>query len=627
MPGTTNPVEFTNLEHGRESEASYSPDQPGPSTAGLPGAVDEVAGNLARVKLQCSLIDLPMVISIQSLLAQFAHSQVRADLDNRKFGLNVNSNLLPAIDELRWTLFPRWTEGGFGVAESRSREAAQHMQHLLAKDDQIFITGQGTVDQCLTYSEWYTTLETLAIDRYWSRTDVQSRCTHILPSESGAEQGISESTDNSRSVIKRPIKREFKENQCRRMVLSTKSRGQLMTNAPSRKVKDKVDEIVIFSTEPSSSDNSEKGYGGGISSDEADFQSRPVARCQGGTCTSKHDTRELVAPPKFKSDDTTSLKDFLYDYERFFALKYRGNSHDQTQKLADYLEGDMLTVFKHRGGKKLPYEKMKQELLDYYKKHKSHGRRHWRRELSDASPELDEKLDLYGLRIMQMAELAYPDDKKECALQLRQHFMASISPSISQMLQGAERSMRANSGGKAKRMAFSNMMLMAKDFQNDLLNEKKAVMWATEDGETRDRYRLSRDRERHPNSLVQEFPGKQAAITLSEVEAPSSNSHTNQCCQHSCVTREFVPQGARNPIRRRGERQSNDTCCSHCGNPSHFRRDCWKASGLCLICGKRHHIQDCPKYDPNYRNRSKSRDQRRPGNGNVSQAMGGPRDQ
>jgi hypothetical protein len=45
--------------------------------------------------------------------------------------------------------------------------------------------------------------------------------------------------------------------------------------------------------------------------------------------------------------------------------------------------------------------------------------------------------------------------------------------------------------------------------------------------------------------------------------------------------------------------------CSYCKRRNHWKRDCWRASRSCLICGKEHFMNNCPKYNPNHRNDEK----------------------
>ena len=78
-----------------------------------------------------------------------------------------------------------------------------------------------------------------------------------------------------------------------------------------------------------------------------------------------------------------NLKDYLSTFESFFTSKFKGSSYDQTQKLAEFISGDLLTVFNARGGIKLKYNDMKAQLLDYYKKQKVGSKSYWKKQLRD----------------------------------------------------------------------------------------------------------------------------------------------------------------------------------------------------------------------------------------------------
>ena len=76
-----------------------------------------------------------LAISIQSLLNQFSHPKVRADFYNKKFGCNINPNLLRKIDELRFCFLPRWQDGSLTAATNIN--AQHHMLQLLFQSDSL----------------------------------------------------------------------------------------------------------------------------------------------------------------------------------------------------------------------------------------------------------------------------------------------------------------------------------------------------------------------------------------------------------------------------------------------------------------------------------------------------------
>jgi hypothetical protein len=127
----------------------------------------------------CDEDHLPAVVAIQSLLAQFAHPQVRADFVQQRFGCHINANLLPRMDQLRWSLFPRWVGGSLELAKVKSQTAAGHLKKLITRDSELFIL-DSTFDGSPTYQRWCNTLETIAESSYRQRVPASKRCAHIL---------------------------------------------------------------------------------------------------------------------------------------------------------------------------------------------------------------------------------------------------------------------------------------------------------------------------------------------------------------------------------------------------------------------------------------------------------------
>jgi hypothetical protein len=238
---------------------------------------------------------------------------------------------------------------------------------------------------------------------------------------------------------------------------------------------------------------------------------------------------------------------------------------------------------------------MKTELLNYSKKQKVKGKKHWRRELREATPEVGEKWDIYGMRLIEIAELAYPDDKKECAMQLRQRFLESSPPSVTAKIYDAERALKATSTSGRKRLSFDSLLQMARDLQQE---QPKSVMWSGQ-----------------KQSVLSNVENVAKAV------APPSFTRT-QVYSSTCLLPQNGKEGeTRQPTSsftsqwQSGKATLNSKgVCSYCKNQNHSRIDCWKASKSCLICGKDHHIEQCPKYDPNYRTKSKSKEWKRTGN-------------
>ena len=109
-------------------------------------------------------LELTTLISVQYLLVQFSHSRIRAHFVGGKFADNINPNLLSRMYDIWWLLFPIWSSGGFESAVLRSQKAAYHQILLLNQSTTLLVADEDSLEECLTYCEWFKTLQTIAAD-------------------------------------------------------------------------------------------------------------------------------------------------------------------------------------------------------------------------------------------------------------------------------------------------------------------------------------------------------------------------------------------------------------------------------------------------------------------------------
>jgi hypothetical protein len=290
-------------------------------------------------------------------------------------------------------------------------------------------------------------------------------------------------------------------------------------------------------------------------------------------------------------DGKMTLKEYLVIFEKYFTNKFRGDARDKSQMLAKFITGDLLRVYEIRGGSKMDYEDIKEQLLQYYRKKRIGGKSYWRKELAKATPEAGEGYDIFGMRLSELAQLAYPENKKECARTLRHVFLQAMPSHITEKILDAESGLRASSNVKSKYLTFSGLMEMAKDLQDrSKTSRTKTIMWASQppaavsrESEKSLKVPSVRPREYRPQQKMQRTPERSVNSTNSEDQGQTPRRQ--QSSGHS---------GKRSP-------------CAYCRRPGHHVRECWRASKSCLICGGGHFIEDCPRYDSNYRSRSQPR--------------------
>jgi len=493
--------------------------------------------------------NLEQLIQIQSLLAQFAHPTVRADFVNLKFGYSLSPDILPQLDELRWTLFPRWHLGSLIGSNPRFSSAANHLRKLISLSEDIMVSNNESKTPKRSYREWYSILELIASSRYWKKTAIDDRCTHIVREDSSSSSSdfVSQNCDIDNQRMKHSLS---KKKQSRRKPKSKK-----------------IEEIVLSSTSAESVCGSTQTSSVESDSDDSVVQKPSIAARR---------KMRAVKPLIFNMNGKLSLKEFFKSYEDYFTSRYSGNCRDKTQKLAEFIEGDIREVYELKGGRKLKYSDMKKQLLSYYKSKKVGGKKYWRKQLEEASPSPNESWDLYGMRLIDWAAMAYPGDKKEAATQLRQTFLKTLPDAVASKIEDTERSVRAATNGKKRHISFEEIMKIAEEMQGEV--KSKSVMWSN----------LSRE-----ISVMNSKPeyhdyrsSPQKRLTFTNTNYGRRYHSGDSAAQRS--------------------RRSNSDRCTYCGNVNHCFDDCWSAKGLCRICGGDHDMKNCSRYNPRYR-RSSSR--------------------
>ena len=536
---------------------------------------------------------------------------------------------------MRWTLFPRWQGGDLSATAENNEQAAYHLQQLIERSDCLFLFAANALENCLSYDEWFKTLNTVAMDRYWNRSPVNSRCTHILRSETGDTVAGSVKSHSSAGTSKTRLTKKLSLKSVRSEFVGNSASGRAIRPSEPRSTKDlknkKVEEIIISDSDASEEDKSEVGtiYLTEAGDSDDDYP-MPTPGYYREHRKSSYDQRSVVTPPIFEMDGKTSLKDFLVIYEQYFMRKYNGSEHDQTQQLSQFLQGELLEVFNVRGGRKMKYKDMKDYLLGYYKKLKIGGKTFWRKELGTAMPGYEEGLDIYGMRLIEIAGNAYPNDKKESARRLRSHYLSSIPSSVASKILDTERALKA-ANNKTKYMTFDRIIEMAKEIQKST-KKTKTVMFSNKNSASPLLYHDSRDDHSVPPASSREQqewgqnfrhqgrreldsdypPRQQRQHWLHPDKGRDEQLYDHQQQQHH-RPRQLSDGGrqfrSRSLSRSRPEGNSQrGVACNYCKKTGHIAKNCWRASKSCLICGKDHYLERCPRFDPNYN--SKTQDKR-----------------
>ena len=103
---------------------------------------------------------------------------------------------------------------------------------------------------------------------------------------------------------------------------------------------------------------------------------------------------------------------------------------------------------------------MKLELLKQYDTLKIKGTRQWRAEFYNTKMKDEETIVLYGARLKQLAERAFPETNMETQSELRHHFCDTVPEWFKREMKMVESIDRLT--GRGKHLAWSDRMNLAR---------------------------------------------------------------------------------------------------------------------------------------------------------------------
>ena len=520
---------------------------------------------------------LGQLLSLQSLLTHFNNLQLRADFVNGRFGKSVNPEVLPLLDELRWSLFPSWKGGLLGGSDNPTMTTAMtHVEKLIGRSGDVAVTSSEE-KEFLTYREWYQVLQAIATNKYWEETPLESRCSHgstfladrpepKVESGNGRRVYAPEKGKSGGSVVRSKVEKPSSSSEC----------------------SSSEDYEAKRSTSSEESDGSPNLYRG-------DKYYRRTRK--------RKDVREVVTPLPFDPNGQISLDKYLSSFETYFYNKFRGSDYDMSQQLGHFLTGDLKKIYDINGGRKLKYTKMKEKLMKYHSRHGKRGKSYWRRELAIAVPEGNEGLDLYGMRLQNIVELAFPRSSStvHCS-ELYDHFMKTIPKNIAEKIRDTERTLKATSNGRKKKLSIDAISQMARDLQDEEPIQI-SVTWSDPVARSSLKSREgNHGSDAQPKStltgLMPMNEKKRSEVVAGQSEDLSYRRNSNawksraQSCDRDRQSRNFnVPSRAK--------------ACFVCGRANHLAHQCWRRNNKCLICGDDHNMVECSRYIPNFKNSSR----------------------
>lgn len=521
------------------------------------------------------------IVKIQSLLMQFSRDLVRKDLLAGKMNLPVDEGrLLQQLDTLRWRLLPQWEKDD----DVASRVAAEELAALAEERNQPYHLGDD--DTTKTFRSWAQILRLVATSPYWDDVPYSERCVHFSPQKlevTGSPAATLERATYLDTAFNKPGK-------CKDTRLSSNgdnwgrggsnprklaTRSTVRTKNGARytfgEVEESDDEVPRELGEPArschpvtSAINRRKMVEVITVSDsdeETESEEEPGER----QVNYSYYAGKVVKPEVYSVNGQQSVKDYLIEFNSYFDRKYQnGSSKERTRLLGTFLEGEIKDVYGRICATSYQFSYVRDELLQWYRDQKVGGRSFWRRELQRAHLEEGEKLYLYGMRLLNMAQHCYNDDR-ECAREVREHFLRTVSGSFAREVRTIERHARVGRTGEPHKLSWKALMSLARDTDS--------------------------------TSCPEMIPGNSSAKHTPEVFfAAAGEKKNNQSSKEEKGRKlEYIP---RSSSSFPGGDREGSKFCMWCGRRGHASDTC-RMNVVCFNCNQRGHISTyCPENQP-----------------------------
>ncbi|MBI3334611.1 hypothetical protein HYZ97_03935 [Candidatus Pacearchaeota archaeon] len=332
------------------------------------------------------------------------------------------------------------------------------------------------------------------------------------------------------------------------------------------------------------------------------------------TLMSRLDSRFTPRPEKYDSRSGQSLKEYLKVFEDYCSETFRGSSTLWVGELGRYLTGEMHKAYSTLKSVGDDYATIKRKLLQWRKDSREINDQRTKNRFRRATMRQGEGLRMYAVRLEKAFHLAYPDKPSETSEKLRRKFFDTVPENVRDKLV-TTRSMGVAMNGKE--IKWSLIRSIVSTLEADLVqvidssddeSDEPTITW-----------------ERKPNNHVRHTEsreyndsgnrsGKWSSNKTSEPrqsEKRQNKKFTKVYTSHKVTTNENAKASGYSGKSRstRGSSNSDTTretrTCLFCKKKGHIKANCWRAKGLCLVCGSSEHkIASCPNRRELRRNKS-----------------------
>lgn len=303
---------------------------------------------------------------------------------------------------------------------------------------------------------------------------------------------------------------------------------------------------------------------------------------------------KAVPPRKFNAAKNHNLRTFFRQFERYCEVTYPDQPEDWITILGNFLEGSYMDLYDQIIKEDMSYFAIKDSLLQWWDYEVGVKKDKASQEFMLANRRPGETINMFALRLEQLANRAYPGVCMRTHDNLRRAFLYNLPTAVEQRVHDYILNYEGSTGQK---MQFDQLVRLANQHCNELASEQPEIVQEEPEVITIAHVKPQTHRSNVWGEVVKRYA--RPKVTDRAVAEPAS--HTSHTPKSLSVIKKS-DQGRRSKGRRSRRRSnsssssSEDRYCKYCGKDNHNIDDCFLLNNICPYCRQEGHSYDqCPK--------------------------------
>ncbi|KAL7631360.1 UNVERIFIED_CONTAM: hypothetical protein RMT77_018339 [Armadillidium vulgare] len=306
---------------------------------------------------------------------------------------------------------------------------------------------------------------------------------------------------------------------------------------------------------------------------------------------------KLLEPKVNNYEHEQNLSDFLTYFEQYCEKRYPQSPDQWLRLLEKYLTGKFLRLYNVITKTVTDYTSVKNILLKWYNQEEKKRNENKLKKYHSAKRQPGEDINLFALRLEQLACQAFPGVNMREHESLRTAFILSLSPTIQHKLREF---IIQNEMITQTKVSWEKLVMLADSYDREFRPDQSFHQEQDfQEIGMNDTHRVNEPQRSEIEVIQIDTLTPQA--TWSEVLKRGSLSKPNRVTHNNTSQnnrQKFSPLN-KNPIsfnRNNNPQPMKD--CSYCGKIGHTHDECYKALGICSYCKTKGHIRkDCWHYN------------------------------